>query len=164
MAYTCNAVIALEKKGILSHATTWVNVKDIILSEIRQAQNDYIIPLNEVSKLVKLLDTESRIVVVRSWREGRKGSCSVDKVVHLLSCVQLFATQWTVCSMPGFPLLHCLWEFAQMSTELVMPSNRLIQRYLLLLPSVFPGIMVFSNESALHIKWPKFWSFSISLQ
>ena len=65
MAYTCNAVIALEKKGILSHATTWVNVKDIILSEIRQAQNDYIIPLNEVSKLVKLLETESRIVVVK---------------------------------------------------------------------------------------------------
>ena len=52
--------------------------------------------LHEVSKVVKLLETESRIVVVRGWREGRKGSCSVDKVVHLLSCVQLFATQWTV--------------------------------------------------------------------
>ena len=58
MAYTSNAVIALKKKEILSHTTTWMNVKDIILSEIRQAQNDYIIPLNEVSKVVKLLETE----------------------------------------------------------------------------------------------------------
>ena len=49
-----------------------------------------------------------------------------------------------------------------MSTESVMPSNCLIQCHLLLLPSVFPSIMVFSNESVLHIKWPKFWSFSIS--
>ena len=56
MAYTSNAVIALKKKEILSHTTTWMNVKDIILSEIRQAQNDYIIPLNEVSKVVKLLE------------------------------------------------------------------------------------------------------------
>ena len=51
-----------------------------------------------------------------------------------------------------------------MSTELVMPSNHLIlSRPLLLLPSIFPSIRVFSNELALHIKWPKFWSFSFSI-
>ena len=57
------------------------------------------------------------------------------------------------CSTPGFPVLHCLLEFAQ--TQLVMPSNYLILcRPLLLLPSIFPSIRVFSSELALHIRWP----------
>ena len=66
--------------------------------------------------------------------------------------------------MPGFPVLHCLLECVQiLSIELVMPSNHLILcRPLLLLPSIFPSIRVFSNESALHIRRPKYWSFSIS--
>ena len=65
-------------------------------------------------------------------------------------------------SMPDFPVLHYLLEFAQtMSIELVMPSNSLILCLpLLLLPSIFPSIRVFSNESALHIRWSKYWSFS----
>ena len=68
------------------------------------------------------------------------------------------------CSMPGFPVLHYRPEFAQlMSTDLVMPSNHLILCCLLLhLPSIFPSIRVFSNELALHIRWPMYWSFSIS--
>ena len=68
------------------------------------------------------------------------------------------------CSTPGFPVLHYLPEFAQSDvTELVMPSNYLILCHLLLLlPSIFPSIRVFSNESALHIRWPKYWSVSIS--
>ena len=68
------------------------------------------------------------------------------------------------CSTPGFPVCHQLLELAQiMSIELVMPSNHLILcRPLLLLPSIFPSIKVFSNESVLHIRWPKYWSFSIS--
>ena len=62
-----------------------------------------------------------------------------------------------VCSTPGFPVLHYPWEFAQiMSIESVMLSNYLIFCYLLLLlPSIFPSIRVFSNESAHHIRWPK---------
>ena len=68
------------------------------------------------------------------------------------------------CSMPGFPVLHCLLECVQiLSIELVMPSNHLILcRPLLLLHSIFPSIRVFSNESALRIRRPKYWSFSIS--
>ena len=68
------------------------------------------------------------------------------------------------CSMPGCPLLHHLLEPAKlMSIELVMSSNHLVLcRPLLLLPSIFPSIRVFSNEMALHIKWPKDWSFGIS--
>ena len=68
------------------------------------------------------------------------------------------------CSTPGFPVLHHLLELLKLvSIQSVMPSNRLVLcRPLLLLPSIFPSIRVFSNELALHIRWPKYWSFSIS--
>ena len=71
------------------------------------------------------------------------------------------------CSTPDFPVHHQLLELAQgvvISIESVMPSNHPIPcRPLLLLPSVFPSIRVFSNESALRIKWPKYWSFSFKI-
>ena len=69
------------------------------------------------------------------------------------------------CSTPGLPVHHQLLEFTQlMSTESVMPSNHLIICCPLLLPpSIFPSIRVFSNESALRIKWPKYWSFSFNI-
>ena len=68
------------------------------------------------------------------------------------------------CSTPGFPVHHQLLEFTQLvSIELVMPSNHLIPCHPLpLLPSIFPSIWVFSNESVLHIRWPKYWSFNFS--
>ena len=68
------------------------------------------------------------------------------------------------CSTPGFPsstISQSLLKF--MSIESVMPSNHLILCCPLLLPSIFPNIRVFSNESALHIRWPKYWSFSFSI-
>ena len=67
--------------------------------------------------------------------------------------------------MPGFPVLHHLQGLLKlMSIELVMPSTHLILYHLLLLlPSIFPSIRVFSNESALCIRWPKYWSFSFSI-
>ena len=69
------------------------------------------------------------------------------------------------CSTPGFLVLHYLPEFAQLiSIESVMPSNHLILCHLLLFwPSIFPSIRVFSNESVLRIRWPKYWSFSFSI-
>ena len=69
------------------------------------------------------------------------------------------------CSTPGFPVLHLLQSLLKlMSTESVMPSNHLILcRPLLLLPSIFPSIRVFSKESVLRIRWPKYWSFSFSI-
>ena len=67
-------------------------------------------------------------------------------------------------SMPGFPVNHQLLEFIKRMSASVMPSNRLIFcRPLLLLPSIFPRCGVFSNESVLHIRWPKCWSFSFSI-
>ena len=69
------------------------------------------------------------------------------------------------CSTPGFPVHHQLPEFTQThGDESVMPSNHpILCRPFLLLPSIFPSIRVFSNESALHIRWPKYWSFSFSI-
>ena len=69
------------------------------------------------------------------------------------------------CSMPGFPVHHQLLELTQAHvTESVMPSNHLILcRPFLLLPSIFPSIRVFSSRSVLHIRWPKYWSFSFSI-
>ena len=66
---------------------------------------------------------------------------------------------------PGLPALTNSWNLPKlMSIESVMPSNHLILcRPLLLLPSIFPSIRVFSNESALHIRWPKYWSFSFNI-
>ena len=72
----------------------------------------------------------------------------------------------TDCSMPGFPVLQYLLEFAQtrMSIELMIPSNCLILCHpLLLLPSIFLRLRVFSNESVLCIRWSKYWSFSFSI-
>ena len=69
------------------------------------------------------------------------------------------------CRMPGFPVHHQLPEFSQLrSIELVMTSNHLILCHPLLLPpSTFPSIRVFSNESVLHIRWPNYWSFSFNI-
>ena len=70
------------------------------------------------------------------------------------------------CSTPGFPVQHQLPELAQTHVHIksVMPSNHLILCCsLLLLPSIFPSIRVFSNESVFHIRWPKYWSFSFSI-
>ena len=69
------------------------------------------------------------------------------------------------CSMPGFPVHHDLQHLLKLvSIELVTPCNHLILcRPLLLQPSIFPSIRVISNESVLHIRWPKYWSFSFSI-
>ena len=69
------------------------------------------------------------------------------------------------CSIPDFPVLHHIWSLVKlMSIESVMPSNHLILCHpLLLLHSIFPRIRVFSKESALLIRWPKYWSFSFNI-
>ena len=84
-------------------------------------------------------------------------------VVQSQSRVQLFVAPWTATLQASisFTISWCLLKL--MSIEWVMPSNHLILcRPLLFLPSVFPNITVFSNELTLHIRWPKYWSFSIS--
>ena len=84
--------------------------------------------------------------------------------VQLLSCVQLFATPWIAAYQASLSITNSWSLLKLMPTELVMPSNHLILcDPLLLLSSVFPSIRVFSNESALHIRWPKYWRFSFSI-
>ena len=79
------------------------------------------------------------------------------------SCVQLFATPWTAACQTSLSIINSWSLLKLMSITLVMPSNHLILCHpLLLLPSSFPSIKVFSSESVLHIRWPKYWSFSFS--
>ena len=84
--------------------------------------------------------------------------------VQLFSHVQLFVTPWTAARQASLSITNS-WSLPKlMSIELVMPSNHLILcRPLLFLPSFFPSIRVFSNESALHIRWPKCWRFSFNI-
>ena len=82
--------------------------------------------------------------------------------VQSLSRVQLFATPWTAARQASLSITNSRSLLKLMSIELVMPSNHLILCCpLLLLPSIFPRIRVFSNQSVLHIRWPKYWSFHL---
>ena len=100
-----------------------------------------------------------------SVREISSGEKAVQAlfVVQLFSHVRLFATPWTA-ALQGSMSFTISWSlFKLMSIESVMPSNHPILCHPLLLPSIFPSIRVFSNESALHIRWPKYWGFSFSI-
>ena len=84
--------------------------------------------------------------------------------VQLLSQVQLFAIPWTAVWQASLSITSSWSLLKLMSIELVIQSNHLILCHpLLLLPSIFPSIRVFSNESVVHIRWPKYWSFSFSI-
>ena len=99
------------------------------------------------------------------------GSCIMKikklryRSVQLLSCVWLFATPWTAKCQASRSLTNFRSLLKLMSIVSVMPSNHLILCCpLLLLPSIIPSIRVFSDESVLHIRWPKYWSFSFSIR
>ena len=84
--------------------------------------------------------------------------------VQLLSCVCLFVTSWTAAHQASLSITNSWSLLKLMSIESVMPSNHLILcRPLLLPPSIFPIIRVFSNEPVLCIRWPKYWNFSFSI-
>ena len=98
----------------------------------------------------------------QKFRNGR----NLDQLssIHSLSRVQLFATTWTAARQASLSINNSRSLLKLMPIESVMPSNHLILcRPLLLLPSIFPSIRVFSNESVLRIRWPKCWSFSFSI-
>ena len=84
--------------------------------------------------------------------------------VQSFSCVRLFETPWTAARQAPLSMTNSQSLLKLMSIELVMSSNHLILCHpLLFLPSIFPNIKVFSNESVLHIRWPKYWRFSFSI-
>ena len=100
------------------------------------------------------------------WEGGSKGWGYMYQFssVQSLSHVRLFATPWTAACQASLSITNSGSLPKLMSIELVMPSNHLILCHPLLLPpSILPGIRVFSNESALCLRWPKYWSFSFSI-
>ena len=85
--------------------------------------------------------------------------------VQLLSCVWLFSTLWTAACQASLSIAITWSLLKLMCVESVMPSNHLILCHLLLLlPSIFPSIRVFSNESVLCTRWPKYWSFTFNIR
>ena len=100
------------------------------------------------------------------WPYGEKLNLVIYKFssVQLLSRVQLFATPWTAAHQASLSITNSQSPRKAMSIKSVMPSNHLIICHLLLLlPSIFPSIRVFSNKSALCIRWPKYWSFRFNI-
>ena len=102
--------------------------------------------------------------IIRSIHKTLQSKCMKDTSVQSLSHVQLFATLWTTARQASLSITNSQSPSKSMCIESVMPSNHLILHHpLLLLPSIFLIIRVFSNESALHIRWPKYWSFSFNI-
>ena len=101
----------------------------------------------------------------RVWKDELQPLMQIQfSSVQLLSHVQLFATPWTAARQASLSITNSRSLLKLLSIELVMPSNHLILCHPLLFPpSIFPSIIVFSNESGLHIRWPKYWSFSCSI-
>ena len=109
---------------------------------------------------VVLPDGQCWPVLVQWYSDGKV----VIVVAQLPSHVQLFVTPWTAARQASLSFTISRSLLKLMSIESVMPSNHLILCHpLLLLPSVFPSISIFSSESALHLRWPKYWSFSFSI-
>ena len=93
-----------------------------------------------------------------------KNTFKIISSVQLLSHIQLFATPWTAARQASLSITNSQSLIKLMSIKSVMPSNHLILCWpLLLLPLIFPSIRVFSSESVLRIRWPKYWSFSFSI-
>ena len=98
------------------------------------------------------------------WWDRSLDSWMFFSSVQSLRLVQLFATPWTAACQASLSITNSWSLLNFMPIESVMPSNYLIFCCpLLLLPSIFPSILVFSNESVLPIRWPKYWSFSFSI-
>ena len=101
-----------------------------------------------------------RVSLQQADKSASYGCCSVQ----LLNCVQLFATPWTAVCQATMSITNSQSLLKLISIESVMPSNHLILcRPLLLLPPIPPSIRIFSNESTLCMRWPKYWSFSFNI-
>ena len=118
----------------------------------REKESTGIKLLNDSAKKVSNTPTNLRLVA------------DIISSVQSLNRVPFFATPWTEACQASLSITNSWSLLRLMSIESVMPSNHLILCHpLLLLPSIFPSIMVFSNESALRIRWPKYWSFDFNI-
>ena len=98
----------------------------------------------------------------RDMKRMIRSKLNVLSSVQLLSCVWLFETPWIAAYQASLSITNSKSSSKLMSIESVMPSSHLILCYPLLLPPILPRIRVFSNESTLRMRWPKYWSFSFS--
>ena len=129
----------LKKNEIIPYATAWIDLETFLLSVVRQAEKD----------------KYHMIYVIYTYQFSS---------VQSLSHVQLFVTPWTAACQASQSITNSLSLLKFMSIESVILFNNLILCCpLLLLTSIFPSIRVFSNESVLHIRWSKYWSFSFSI-
>ena len=116
--------------------------------------------------LSRINKNKSTIESAELWREEEKSHQSrffFFSSVQLLSPVRLFATPWIAACQASLSITNSRSSPKLLSIESVMPSSHLILCRPLLLPPIPPSIRVFSNESTLHMRWPKYWSFSFSI-
>ena len=128
--------------------------------------NDYLVLCSKQSITYKIF----KVYLPSIWNNTLNShSLNMQKLtqfssVQSLNRVWLFVTPLTAACQASLSITNSWSLHKLMSVELVMPSNHLVPYYPLLLPhSIFPNIRVFSNESVLHIRWPKYWSFSFSI-
>ena len=108
--------------------------------------------------------SNGHLQIGHQWSDQHHLGCFKFSSVHLLSHVQLFATTWAAAQQASLSITNSQSLLKLMPIESVMPSNHLVlYRPFLLLPSFFPRIRVFSNESVIRIRWLKYWSFSSSI-
>ena len=134
--YTMKYHSAIKRKEIGSFVASWMDLESVIQNKGSQKEKNKYHILTHIYQFIS---------------------------VQLLSHVWLFVTPWTAAHQASLSITNSQSSLKLMSIESVMPSNHLILCRSLLLPSIFPSIRVFSNESILRIKWPKYWSFSFSI-
>ena len=158
--------------GLSVHEVLWARTLELIASPFpkgsSQPSDRTQVSCIAVRFLTIWATREAHVIWIATTTTIRYSYTSMVRCTWVLSCCfccSVAKSYLTLCDpvdycTPGFPVFHHLLEFAQTRVfELVMPPNHLILCHpLLLLPSVFLSIRVFSNESTLHIRWPKYWS------
>ena len=144
--WSCSLPMVLHSRNLSGKEGTFLNVNHSSLSPF--------------ASIIILCFFPSELCLQISVRWHQLGFSSVQSLSH----VRLFATPWTAACQASLSITNSESLLILMSIKSVMPSNHLIVcRPLLLLPSIFPSIRVFSDESALRIRWPKYWSFSFNI-
>ena len=151
---------------LLQYNVPWPNWRDIHSRRQREQKSGCVGGVIQVKEIVAQRDRRFRCQsdIKKTSNENNIGSDrkSQDQFssVQSLSCVRLFVTPWTAAYQASLSTTNSQSLLRLLFIESVRPSNHLILSSPLLLPSVFPSIKVFSNESVLRIRWPKYWSFS----